>query len=135
IAVVDEDGRPSVSFRSDEEATVVIDFTVLRTVPNLRLLVTLTDANREVLLRTENIDSDLEGPWRFEPGDYRSTVTFPRGLLGDARLDLNVSLLAEANQVLDYPGVAEVGFPCSGHGATTHARASLRPQLSWRPRP
>ena len=132
IAILDEDGHPSVSFRSDEEATVAIDFSVLRTVPSLRLLVTLTDANREVLLRTENIDSDLDGPWRFEPGDYRSTVTFPRGLLGDARLDLNVSLIAEVNQVLDYAGVAEVTFHFSGHGANTRGNAYLRPQLSWR---
>jgi lipopolysaccharide transport system ATP-binding protein len=132
VSVLDEDGRPSVSFRSDEEATVTIDFTVLRTVASLRLLVTLTDANREVVLRTENVDSDLDGPWRFEPGDYRSTVTLPRGLLGDARLDLNVSLIAEVNQVLDYAGVAELVFHFSGHGSNTRGNAYLRPQLSWR---
>jgi lipopolysaccharide transport system ATP-binding protein len=131
ISVLDEDGRPSVSFRSDEDATVAIEFTVLRAVPSLRLLVTLTDSNRAVVLRTENID-ELEGPWRFEPGDYRSTVTLPRGLLGDARLDLNVSLIAEVNQVLDYAGVSELAFHFAGHGSNARGNAYLRPQLSWR---
>jgi hypothetical protein len=120
-------------FRSDEEATVSIDFTVVRTVPSLRLLVTLTDANQSVVLRTENVDDpDLDGPLRFEPGDYRSTVALPRGLLGDARLDLNVSLIAEVNQVLDYAGVAEVAFHFAGIGSNARGKAYMRPQLSWR---
>jgi homopolymeric O-antigen transport system ATP-binding protein len=133
IAVVDESGTPSVSFRSDEEATIAIDFTVLRTVPSLRLLVTLTDENQAVVLRTENVDDpDLEAPLRLEPGDYTSRVTLPRGLLGDARLDLNVSLIAEVNQVLDFAGVAELAFHFAGHGSNARGNAYLRPQLLWR---
>jgi lipopolysaccharide transport system ATP-binding protein len=133
IAVLDEAGNPSVAFRSDEEATVSIDFTVLRTVPSLRFLLTLTDANQSVVLRTENIDDpDVDVAPRFEPGDYRSTVVLPRGLLGDARLDLNVSLIAEVNQVLDYAGVAELGFHFAGHGSNARGKAYMRPQLSWR---
>jgi lipopolysaccharide transport system ATP-binding protein len=132
ISVRDEEGRPAVSFRSEDDVTVAIDFTVLRTVPSLRLLVTLSDSNRAVVLRTENIDSDFDGPSRFEPGDYRSTVVIPRGLLGDARLDLNVSLISEVNQVLDYAGVAELAFHFAGHGSNTRGNAYLRPQLSWR---
>jgi lipopolysaccharide transport system ATP-binding protein len=133
IAVLDDGGNPSVSFRSDEEATVSIDFTVLRAVPSLRLLVTLTDANQSVVLRTENIDDpDLDVAPRFEAGDYRSEVTIPRGLFGDARLDLNVSLIAEVNQVLDYAAVAELGFHFAGHGSNARGKAYIRPQLSWR---
>ena len=132
IAVLDETGTPSVSFRSDEEATVAIDFTVVRTVPSLRLLVTLSDANQTIVLRTENIDDpDGGAATRLEPGDYRSTVVLPRGLLGDARLDLNVSLIAEVNQVLDYAGVAELSFRFSGHGANARGKAYLRPLLPW----
>src|SRR4051794_18992058 len=82
VAVLDETGTPSVSLRSDEEASVVIDYAVLRRLPSLRLLVTLTDANQAVVMRTENVDAELERPARFEPGEYRSTVTLPRGLLG-----------------------------------------------------
>ena len=133
IAVIDEGGTPSVSFRSDEEATVTIDFTVLRTVPSMRLLVTLTDANQSVVLRTENIDDvELDGPVRLEPGDYQASVVLPRGLLGDARLDLNVSLISEVNQVLDYSGVAELAFNFAGYGSNARGLAYLRPRLSWR---
>jgi len=132
IAILDESGTPSVGFRSDEEATIAIDFTVLRTVPGMRLLVTLTDANQSVVLRTENIDdADLDGPVRLEPGDYRASVVLPRGLLGDARLDLNVSLISEVNQVLDYGAVAELAFNFAGHGSNTRGKAYLRPRLSW----
>ncbi|MBV8478952.1 MAG: ATP-binding cassette domain-containing protein, partial [Actinobacteria bacterium] len=133
IAVLDEGGIPSVSFRSDEEATVAIDFTVFRTVPSLRLLVTLTDANQSVVLRTENIDdADVDGPVRLEPGDYQASVVLPRGLLGEARLDLNVSLISEVNQVLDYGAVAELTFYFAGHGANARGNAYVRPRLAWR---
>lgn len=132
IAVLDESGTPSVAFRSDEEATVAIDFTVLRPAPSLRLLVTLTDTNQTVVLRTENIDDRALGsPPRFEIGDYRATVVLPRGLLGDARLDLNVSLISEVNQVLDYAGVTELAFRFAGLGANARGKAYLRPLLSW----
>jgi lipopolysaccharide transport system ATP-binding protein len=133
IAVLDEAGLPLASFRSDEDIAVAIDYVVLRPVPSFRLLVTLTDANQAVVLRTENIDDpELEGPVRLEPGDYRSVVVLPRGILGDARLDLNVSLIAEVNQVLDYAGVVELHVRFAGHGANTRGKAYLRPQLSWR---
>jgi lipopolysaccharide transport system ATP-binding protein len=133
IAVLDETGVPSASFRSDEEIAVAIDYVVLRTVPSFRLLVTLTDANQAVVLRTENVDDpELEGPVRLEPGDYRSVVVLPRGILGDARLDLNVSLIAEVNQVLDYAGVVGLDVRFAGHGANTRGKAYLRPQLAWR---
>jgi lipopolysaccharide transport system ATP-binding protein len=133
VAVLDETGTPSLLLGSDEDVTVTIDYTVLRTVPSLRLLVTLTDANQAVVLRTENVDDPgLDGALRLEPGDYRSTVTIPRGLLGDVRLDLNVSLIAEVNQVLDYGGVAELEFHFAGHGSNTRGKAYVRPQLAWR---
>jgi lipopolysaccharide transport system ATP-binding protein len=133
ISILDEGGTPSVAFRSDEGASVAIDFTVLRTVPSLRLLVTLTDTNQTVVLRTENIDNvELDAPPPFEPGEYRATVVLPRGLLGDARLDLNVSLISEVNQVLDYAAVAELAFRFAGLGANARGKAYLRPQLAWR---
>src|SRR5204863_8333312 len=122
-----------VGFRSDEDVAVAIDYTVLRPVPSLRILVTLTDVNQAVILRTENIDDpELEGPVRLPPGDYRSVVSIPRGLLGDARLDLNVSLIAEVNQVLDYTSVVELDVRVAGHGGNARGKAYMRPQLSWR---
>jgi lipopolysaccharide transport system ATP-binding protein len=133
IEVLDEAGMPTSSFRSDDEVAIAIGYTVLRPVPSLRLLVTLTDANQAVVLRTENVD-DPEADWagRVEPGDYRSLVTLPRGLLGDVRLNLNVSLISEVNQVLDYAGLVELETHFAGHGSNTRGKAYLRPQLPWR---
>ncbi len=132
IAVLDGQGLPASSFRSDEEITVEVGFTVFRQVPSLRLLVTLTDGNQVPVLRTENIDDpDLEEAVPLEPGSYRSTVVLPRCLFGEGRFDLNVSLIAEVNHVLDYAGVVELEIRFAGHGANMRGKAYLRPQLSW----
>jgi lipopolysaccharide transport system ATP-binding protein len=132
IAVLDERGVPASSFGSDDEITVVVDYTVLRTVPSFRVLVTLTDANQATILRTETLDDpSSESPLRLEPGGYRSRVTIPRQLLGDAQLDVNVSLIAEVNQVLDYAAVVQLDVRFAGHGANMRGKAYLRPALPW----
>jgi lipopolysaccharide transport system ATP-binding protein len=133
IAVLDEEGLPTSSFRSDEEIRVAVDYTALRAVPSFRILVTLTDGNQAPVLRTESIDDpDVDGPVALEPGTYRSEVVVPRGLLGDAQLDLNVSLIAEVNQVIDYAGVVMLDVHFAGHGSNARGKAYLRPRLSWR---
>jgi homopolymeric O-antigen transport system ATP-binding protein len=131
IAVLDEAGLPASSFRSDEEIRVAVDYTVLRPVPSFRLLVTLTDGNQVPVLRTESVD-ESDGPVTLEPGSYRSEVAIPSGLFGDAQLDLNVSLIAEVNQVIDYAGVVQLDVRFSGHGPNTRGKAYLRPLLGWR---
>ena len=132
IAVLDEEGMPSTTFRSDEEIAVQVDFRVHRTVPALRVLVTLTDENQVPVLRTETLDDAMgDGLLRLEPGVYRSTVRLPRQIFGDAELDLNVSLIAEVNQVVDYAAVAAIEVRFAGHGENMRGNAYLRPQLSW----
>ncbi len=132
VAVLDEQGAPSATFRSDEEITVAVDYTVLRPLSGLRILVTLTDGNQAVVLRTETIDDPaLEGV-RLEPGAYRSQVVLPRHLLGDARLDLNVSLIAEVIQVLDYAGLVQLDVRFAGLGSNMRGKAYVRPALAWR---
>jgi lipopolysaccharide transport system ATP-binding protein len=131
IAVLDEAGLPASSFRSDEEIRIAVDYTVLRPVPSFRLLVTLTDDNQVPVLRTESID-ESDGPVTLEPGAYRSEVTIPGRLLGDAQLDLNISLIAEVNQIVDYASVVQLDVRFAGHGSNTRGKAYLRPLLSWR---
>lgn len=132
IAVLDEEGLPKTSFSSDEPIAVQVDFRVFRTVPALRILVTLTDENQVPVLRTESIDdAAAEEPLRFEPGVYRSVVELPRLLFGDAELDLNVSLIAEVNQVVDYSAVTGIEVTFAGHGPNLRGNAYLRPRLAW----
>jgi lipopolysaccharide transport system ATP-binding protein len=136
IAVLDEEGVPSSAFASDEEITVEVDYRALRPIPALRVLVTLTDDQQTTLLRTETLDDAAgDGPMRLEPGTYRSTVRLPRGLFGEAELDLNVSLVAEVNQVVDYAALVPIEIRFAGHGANMRAGAVLRPQLEWRTEP
>jgi lipopolysaccharide transport system ATP-binding protein len=133
IAVLDEEGVPSTEFSSDDAITVTVDYRVFRPVPALRVLVTLTDENQVPVLRTETLDDPGgDGPMRLEPGSYRSVVTLPRGLFGDAELDLNVSLIAEVNQVVDYAAVAAIAVRFAGHAGNMRGNALLRPQLEWR---
>jgi hypothetical protein len=133
ISVLAEDGLPQLSFRSDEEIRVAIDYTVLRPVPSLRLLVTLTDGNQVPVLRTESID-EADGVPSAQPGSYRAEVVIPGGLLGDAQLDLNVSLIAEVNQVIDYGSVVQLDVHFAGHGSNTRGKAYVRPLLPWETR-
>jgi lipopolysaccharide transport system ATP-binding protein len=136
IAVLDEQGLPASSFRSDEDITVEVEYTVLRPVPSFRILLTLTDDDQNAILRSETVDDpQLARSPRLEPGSYRSQVTLPRGLLGDARLDLNVSLISEVNQVLDYAAVAQLDVHFAGLGSNTRGKAYLRPQLDWTTEP
>jgi lipopolysaccharide transport system ATP-binding protein len=132
VSVLDEDGIPCSTFRSDEPITIAVEYRVHRPVPALRVLVTLTDENQVPVLRTETIDdASGAGLLRLEPGAYQSMVTLPRYLFGDTELDLNVSLIAEVNQVVDYAGLVGIEIRFAGHGANMRGNAVLRPQLDW----
>ena len=135
IALFDEEGLPGTAFRSDEEIAVEVQFRVFRPVPSLRVLVTLTDVNQVAVLRTETIDHAQAEALGLEPGVYRSVVRLPRRLFGDVDLDLNVSLIAEVNQIVDYAAVATIEVRFAGHGANMRGNAVLRPRLEWRTEP
>jgi homopolymeric O-antigen transport system ATP-binding protein len=130
IATVDERGVASASFRSDEEIAIAVDYTVERPVPSLRVLVTLTDENQSTVLRTETLD-DPDSGISLEPGTYRSIVTIPRETFGDTSLDLNVSLISEVNQVLDYAALVALEVTFAGLSGNLRGKAILRPRLSW----
>jgi lipopolysaccharide transport system ATP-binding protein len=136
ISVLNEEGLPASAFSSEEEIAVEVEYRVWRPVPALRVLVTLTDADQTTLLRTETLDDPTgEGPLRLEPGAYRSTVRIPRGLFGEVELDLNVSLVAEVNQVVDYVALVPIEIRFAGHAGNMRGGAVLRPQLDWRTEP
>jgi lipopolysaccharide transport system ATP-binding protein len=133
VSVLDEEGLPSSAFASDEQIAVAVDYSVLRPVPALRVLVTLTDENQVTVLRTETIDdASADGPLRLEPGRYRSVVGLPRGLFGETELDVNVSLIAEVNQIVDYAAVVPIEIRFAGLAGNMRGNALLRPQLEWR---
>jgi homopolymeric O-antigen transport system ATP-binding protein len=135
IAALDERREPTTSFRSDEEITIAIDYECLRDVPNLRLLVTLSGGEEGVVLRSDSIDDPSNGSLALERGYYRSEVVIPAGLFGEIELDVNVSLIAEVNQVLDYAAVLQIATLFQGHNGNVRAKALLRPQLAWRTEP
>jgi lipopolysaccharide transport system ATP-binding protein len=130
IAVTAEDGTSTTRFRSDEPITISVDYSVFRTVPALRVLVTLTDESQVTLLRTETVD-DPSVQATLEPGEYRSVVVVPAGLFGNVELDLNVSLIAEVNQIVDYRALVHLDVQFAGHGANMRSSAYLRPRLEW----
>jgi lipopolysaccharide transport system ATP-binding protein len=133
VSVLDEQGLPTSAFGSDEEISIAVDFTVLRPTPSLRVLVTLTDENQVTVMRTESVDGrPADALTRLAPGAYRATVTVPPGLFGDVRLDLNVSLISEVNQVLDYTSLVRLEARFAGLGGNMRGKAYVRPQLGWR---
>ena len=56
----------------------------------------------------------------------------PRDLFGDVRLNLNVSLICEVVQVLDFASVVELDIHFAGRGSNMRGNAYLRPELAWR---
>jgi homopolymeric O-antigen transport system ATP-binding protein len=130
VSVLDETGTATAKFRSDEEIAIAVDYTVLRPLSSFRVLITLTDTDGNTVLRTETID-DPESQTRLDAGLYRSQVILPRHLFGDARLDLNVSLISEVNQVLDYAALVRLAVDFVGHGTNMRGKAYLRPPLQW----
>ena len=134
VAVLDEHDVPTTSFRSTDEIAIAVDYTVLRPVPALRVVVTLSDEDQTPLLRSESADDPMaDDVSAIDPGAYRSVVTLPRGLFGDVQLDLDVALVSEVHHVLEYSGVAELEIRFAGLGANMRGEAYLRPGVAaWR---
>jgi hypothetical protein len=59
-------------------------------------------------------------------------VGLPRGLFGETELDVNVSLIAEVNQIVDYAAVVPIEIRFAGLAGNMRGNALLRPQLEWR---
>ena len=136
ISILDEAGQPSTSFRSDEDVTVAVDYTILQPPTSLRLILALTDGNQVSVLRTETSDDpETAAALPRAAGSWRAEVTIPAGLFGDVRLDVNVSLVSEVQQVADYASVAELELHFAGHGENMRGKAYLRPRLQWRAAP
>jgi lipopolysaccharide transport system ATP-binding protein len=133
VAVLDETGTPSSSFRSNDEITVAVDYTVLRPVPGLRVIVTLADEDAAPVLRTESVDDPESDHGPVEPGAYRALVTLPRDLFGDVSLELDVALVSEVHHELEYTAVAQLDIRFAGLAENMRGGAQLRPgQASWR---
>ena len=125
-------GHRRVRSARTRRSSVEVDYTVIRPVPELRVLVTLTDANQVPVLRTETTDIPTATSRASRARPLPLAGCPAGGLLGDAQLDLNVSLIAELNQVLDYASVLQLDVRFVGHGASMRGHAYLRPALDWR---
>ncbi len=133
VAVLDEEGSSAASFRSSDEITIAVDYTVLRPVPSLRVVVTLADEDASPVLRTESADDAAGDPGPVEPGSYRALVALPRDLFGDVSLEVDVALLSEVHHELEYSGVARVDVRFAGLAENMRGGAPLRPgQAAWR---
>lgn len=132
IMLTNEEGVAKTEFTSDEEIQLVIDWEVLRELPSFRILVQLVDRDAVPLLRTETIDDPGQTELLpLRPGSYRSRCTFPANLFGGARLKLNVSLIAEVMQALDYENAFDLSISFAGLNGNTRSRAYVRTPLPW----
>ena len=130
--VLDKTGVRRPTFRSDEEITIAVDYEFVRSVSQFRVLIVLTDQEGAPLFRTESIDDPAGGDLaQLEPGTYRSSVTIPANLFGNVELNVNVSLVSEVMQVLDFESVLRFGVDFQGHRGNLRGNAYIRPALSW----
>jgi len=132
ISLLDENGSPRTAFRSDEEITVAVDWECLKPVPSFRILVVVSDRHELPLVRTESIDDPSSTAMLpLQPGRYRSVCRLPRDLFGEERLRLNVSLITEVVQILDYLNVIDFSVTFQGYNGNMRSRAFLRPRVPW----
>jgi lipopolysaccharide transport system ATP-binding protein len=134
IAVVDQQGQPHNTFRSDEGIGVSVTYECLTIVNDLHVVVQIVDDENRPILTTENVDdSDGERFYRREPGLYKSSCLIPPNTFGEKRFYISVHL--------QYPKVEHLilnkalGFDVSFQGYNNvhgaHWNSFLRPRLNW----
>ena len=134
IAVVDQQGQPHNTFRSDEGIGVSVTYECLTIVNDLRVVVQIVDDENRPILTTQNLDdSDGERFYRRETGLYSSYCLIPPNTFGEKRFYLSVQLI--------YPKVEHLilnkvlGFNVNFHGYNNVQYSGwesfLRPRLKW----
>jgi lipopolysaccharide transport system ATP-binding protein len=135
LALLDETGRPSREFKSDQEIQLAVTFECLQEVTDLQLVALLTDSDNLVLLRTEQAD-DLSSREHhvLAPGTYRAVCTIPPNLFGERRLYVSVFLAVLHTEHLDFRQILsfDVEFVGYNNNFSVHSKqAYFRPELEW----
>jgi lipopolysaccharide transport system ATP-binding protein len=132
IGLLDEEGIPRTSFRSDESVTIAVDYECLQDVNGVTAIVDVFDRAGSKVLRSESMDGP-EGAQPLKRGRYRSTCVLPAALFGSTRLRVAVRLSVALLQTIDYADALEFDVAFQGLGGNPNgADATFRPMLTWR---
>jgi lipopolysaccharide transport system ATP-binding protein len=136
IAVRDKAMKARKSFSSDEEIHISLEIEALKTVKDLRVVVSLVDEDNSFILSSQISDS-----WEYllehnsiEKGIYTASCTIPANLLGNNEYFITVEMI---NPYMEHLVVKKaMSFEVKFKGYTniqlaSIAEAYMRPQLNW----
>ncbi len=135
IAILDEEGMPRRSFRSQEDIRVSVVFECFHPVQDMRVMVYVVDENTVPVLGTYNRDDPAVSSrfHRLEPGVYEAVCTFPGNTFGGREFFLTVHLEYPktehivVNKILGFDVRFEGYNKAYGGGVDIF----IRPQLKW----
>jgi lipopolysaccharide transport system ATP-binding protein len=130
IGVVDANGVPRSTFRSDEDVSVVVDYECLRALPQVLIKISLADETGAKIFHGDSID-DPDLASARDAGRYRATCSIPRNIFGDAHLSLSVHIGVSLVQTLQYTGILEFEVAFQGYNGNRNS-SLIRPALTWR---
>lgn len=136
IAVKDKEMKARKSFSSDEEIHITLEVETLRTVKDLRVIVSLVDEDNSFILSSQISDS-----WEYllehnniDKGSYTASCTIPANMLGNNEYFITVEMI---NPYMEHLVVKKaMSFEVKFKGYTniqlaSIAEAYMRPQLNW----
>lgn len=135
IEVLDGHGAPRASFQSDEDVLVRIGYRCYRTIPDLRVVLSVVDDNGNAVLTTQTLDDPEAVHFaHLGPGEYRSTVKIPSRLFGERSVRLTLEIINVKTEHLMYAGI--VGFdvhfmPYNQVLYGSFSTSPFRPRFSW----
>ena len=135
IAMLDDQGLPRSSFRSDEPFDLVLDYAVGEPATNLQLVYEIVNEDGDVIVRSEAADdAGSRMPYMSEPGAYRSSCRIPANIFGERRFYVTASLICHHVHHVELERVLQFDVTFQGYNGnlSVHSRQGhIRPQLSW----
>jgi hypothetical protein len=136
LAIVDGQGVPRTTFRSDEPIDLVFDYKVEELVSDLKIIFHVVDEYGYVILSTEATDWPGSGlPHLSQPGAYRSRCRLPANLFGERRFYVTAYLFAMDVQGIIIERALFFDIEFQGYNGNLSERSpgrnSIRLQLDW----
>jgi homopolymeric O-antigen transport system ATP-binding protein len=137
IALLDLQGTPRSTFRSDEAFEIVVAYEVRESASGMGIACQIVNDERDVILQTEATDCAESGlPRRTEPGDYEARCRIPPNLFGEKRLHVTTVIWAGSGNTQEtvFESILDFEIAFQGYNDNYDAwsrQGYIRPELVW----
>ena len=136
IAIVDNTNTLRNNFNSYEDVNIGISFRVINNVKDIRIAVSLVDAEGTYLLTSQTADSPdfIQNYPDLPPGNYTATCTIPQNSLGNKEYYINVDVNHPYHEHFVIRNALSLSITFEGYNnlqRAPFANVYFRPQLKW----